>query len=129
MNPQKLPEKLVVRLVVQTTVWLSFMAALLFVAAGNWLWPQAWAFIAIFAFGSIGFGAWLIGRDPQLLASRLGPLTQRGQPLWDKVFLVTFILIWLLWLVLMALDAQRWHTSDMPVWLNVAGGALVILGF
>jgi protein-S-isoprenylcysteine O-methyltransferase Ste14 len=29
----------------------------------------------------------------------------------------------------MALDAQRWHTSDMPAVLNVAGGALVIAGF
>jgi len=29
----------------------------------------------------------------------------------------------------MALDAQRWHTSDVPRSLNVAGGALVIAGF
>ena len=29
----------------------------------------------------------------------------------------------------MALDARRWHLSHMPVWLNAAGGALVIAGF
>jgi len=54
---------------------------------------------------------------------------QRGQPKWDRIFLLTFILIWCAWLVLMALDAQRWHTSDVPRSLNVVGGALVIAGF
>jgi protein-S-isoprenylcysteine O-methyltransferase Ste14 len=117
------------RLIVQTSVWITIMGLLLFVAAGNWLWAQAWAYLAIFIVGSIGFSAWLLRRDPALLASRLGPLMQRGQPLWDRAFLLIFILVWLGWLVLMGLDAQRWRTSSMPVWLNVLGGALVIGGF
>jgi protein-S-isoprenylcysteine O-methyltransferase Ste14 len=54
---------------------------------------------------------------------------QRGQPTWDRVFLLSFIGIWCGWLVIMALDAQRWGTSDVPPWLNVVGGALVIVGF
>ena len=41
--------------------------ALLFLAAGNWRWVQAWAFLAIFAIGSIAFSAWLLRRDPALL--------------------------------------------------------------
>ena len=127
--PGMSPGKLITRLVVQTSSWLGLMGLLLFSAAGNWRWAQGWAFIAIFMIGSIGFSAWLMRRDPELLASRLGPLMQRGQPVWDKLFLVTFVLVWLAWLVLMALDAQRWRTSDMPPWLNIAGGALVILGF
>ena len=121
--------KLLARLLVQTSVWLGFMAWLLFFAAGNWQWPRAWAFVAILALGSIGFGAWLIRHDPALLASRLGPLTQRGQPAWDKGFLAMFILVWFGWLVLMAFDAQRWHSSDISPLLNVVGGALVVGGF
>lgn len=105
------------------------MGLLLFFAAGNWQWAQAWAFLAIFAVGSIAFSVWLLRRDPALLASRLGPLVQRGQPIWDRIFLLTFILIWCGWLVLMALDAQRWHTSDIPPSLNIVGGALVVAGF
>jgi protein-S-isoprenylcysteine O-methyltransferase Ste14 len=70
-----------------------------------------------------------VRRDPALLASRLGSLVQRGQPFWDKIFLLTFIVVWCGWLVLMALDAQRWHSSDVPLALNVLGGALVIAGF
>lgn len=123
------PQKLMARVFVRTSIWLGVMGLLLFVAAGNWRWVQAWAFIIIFALGSMGFSAWLIRRDPALLASRLGPLSQRGQPGWDKIFLLTFILVWLGWLVLMGLDAERWHTSDMPAWLNIAGGALVVGGF
>jgi protein-S-isoprenylcysteine O-methyltransferase Ste14 len=123
------PGKLIARVTAQTTVWLGFMGALLLFAAGDWHWPQAWAFVAIFALGSIGFAAWLIPRDPALLESRMGPLVQRGQPLWDKIFLITFISVWLGWLVFMGLDARRWHTSDMPVWINVLGGMLIIAGF
>jgi protein-S-isoprenylcysteine O-methyltransferase Ste14 len=121
--------KLTTRLIVQTSAWLGFMGLLLFLAAGNWRWAQAWAFLAIFAVGSVAFSVWLLRRDPALLAARLGPLVQRGQPTWDRVFLLSFIGIWCGWLVIMALDAQRWRTSDVPPWLNVVGGAMVIAGF
>jgi protein-S-isoprenylcysteine O-methyltransferase Ste14 len=104
-------------------------AVQLFVAAGNLGWIQGRAFLAIFLLGSIGLSVWLVRRDPALLAARLGPLNQQGQPPWDKVFLITFILIWFGWLALMALDAQSWHTSDMPPWLNLVGGTRVIVGF
>jgi protein-S-isoprenylcysteine O-methyltransferase Ste14 len=120
---------LISRFVFKTGAWLASTALLLFLAAGNWLWAQAWAFLAIFAVGSFGFGVWLSRRDPGLLASRLGPLVQRGQPLWDKIFLHAFIVVWCGWLVLMALDAQRWHSSEVPLVLNVGGGALVVAGF
>lgn len=121
--------RLTTRLVVQASVWLALMGLMLFVPAGNLEWMQAWAFLAIFALGSVVFSVWLLRRDPSLLASRLGPLVQRGQPTWDRIFVVAFILVWCGWLVLMALDAQRWHTSAIPPWLNVVGGALVIAGF
>jgi protein-S-isoprenylcysteine O-methyltransferase Ste14 len=120
---------LMVRSILQTGAWLAFMAVMLFVPAGNWRWTQAWAFLAIFAVGAFGFGVWLRRRDPALLASRLGRPVQPGQPTWDRIFLLTFISIWCGWLVLMALDAQRWRTSEVPPALNVVGGALVIAGF
>ncbi len=123
------PGRLIARVVVQTSFWLAFMGLLLFLPADDWRWPQAWAFLAMFAIGSVAFSAWLLRRDPALLASRLGPPFQRGQPIWDKIFVLTFIAIWCAWLVLMALDAQRWHTSDIPPWLNVVGGGLTIAGF
>ena len=120
---------LIARFVFQTAAWLVFMALLLLLPAGSARWPQAWAFLGIFAVGSLAFGVWLMKRDPALLASRLGPLVQRGQPWWDKLFLAAFVLLWCGWLVLMALDARRWRSSDVPLPLNVVGGVLVIVGF
>lgn len=123
------PDKLLLSLVVKTALWFGLMGALLFAAAGDWGWPQGWAFIAIYVLGSILFCSWLMRRDPALLAARLGPLSQRGQPLWDKLFLFAFILVWFGWLALMGLDARRWKTSHMPPWLNGAGAVLIIAGF
>jgi protein-S-isoprenylcysteine O-methyltransferase Ste14 len=113
----------------QTALSFAVMAAILFGTAGNRSWPQGWAFLAIFIIGSAGFGLWLGRRDPGLLAARLSSPIQRGQPLWDRLFLIVIIPVWCGWLGLMGLDAQRWQSSHMPPWLNLLGGALVIGGF
>jgi len=123
-----MPGKLILGMIVQTTLWLALMAALLFVPAGNWAWPQGWAFIGIFGLGSAGFIAWLLPRDPELLQSRM-KVVQRGQGVWDRLFLFVFIAIWCGWLAFMALDAERWHWSQMPVKANVIGGVLIVAGF
>jgi protein-S-isoprenylcysteine O-methyltransferase Ste14 len=123
------PGNLTLRLFLQTALWLAIMAALLFGAAGTLRWTQGWAFLAIFAIASAGFGARLGRRDPGLLAARLGSINQRGQPLWDKIFLLIFVFIWLGWLVLMGLDAQRWQTSHLPGALNLFGAMLIVSGF
>ncbi len=123
------PWKLYLNLCLQTALTLAVMGAILFAAASNSSWQQAWWFLAIFAAGSAGFGIWLGRHDPGLLAARLGSPIQRGQPLWDKLFLIVIIPVWCGWLGLMGLDAQRWQSSHMPPWLNVLGGALVIGGF
>src|SRR4029077_11989562 len=96
--------KLTVQLFLRSFIWFALMAVALFCAAGDWTWPQGWAFIAIFVLGSIGFSAWLMRRDPALLASRL-TINQKGTAGWDRVFLLVFIALWFVWLAVMALDA------------------------
>jgi protein-S-isoprenylcysteine O-methyltransferase Ste14 len=117
--------KLLAQLVVQSLVSLAVMGALLFWSAGNWRWIEAWVFLAIFGAGCALFGIFLIRRDPGLLAARLSGPMQKGQPLWDKLFMLGAVGGWCAWLVVMALDAQRWHSSHMPVWLEALGGILV----
>src|SRR5512146_335927 len=107
---------MMLRTVLQSAIWIGLMGLCLLAAGGDWAWPQGWIFVAIFFFGSIGFGAYYARRDPALLKSRMEPLKDKGAPLWDRVFLLTFIAIWFLWLIFMGLDAQRWHLSaPMPV--------------
>ncbi|MBS0472677.1 MAG: isoprenylcysteine carboxylmethyltransferase family protein [Proteobacteria bacterium] len=120
---------MLLKIFVQTALWLGAMALPLFLGAGRWDWPEGWAFIAIFGIGSAVFVAWLLPRDPALLASRMDVSARADQPWWDKLFLFGFILFWFVWLAFMAADAQRWHWSRVPLWLEIVGGLLVIAGF
>ncbi|MBN3758515.1 isoprenylcysteine carboxylmethyltransferase family protein [Paraburkholderia sp. Tr-20389] len=117
---------MIVRLIVQTVLWLAGMGAVLFGAAGTLAWPGAWCYL--FEMGALGLwvGVWLAGYDPALLAERLGSFVQRGQSTWDKFFMACVAVAWCAWLVLMGLDARRFHWSSMHPSLQV-GGVLAIL--
>ncbi|WP_020204209.1 MULTISPECIES: methyltransferase family protein [Cupriavidus] len=104
-------------------------AALLFGAAGTLAWPAGWAYLALF-FGGAVVVTWRMARyDPALLAERLKPPVQRGQPLWDRVFMVAVGVAWCAWLALMGLDAGRYRWSVMPAWLQGAGAVLLVLSY
>jgi protein-S-isoprenylcysteine O-methyltransferase Ste14 len=123
------PRNLLLRLVLQTVLWLLIMGAVLFLGAGRMDWPQGWGFILLFALLSVVFGVVGMRRNQALLEARLGGLNQPGQPLWDKFFTAFFVLVWLGWLGLMGADSARWHPDEMPPWLNVLGGVVTVLGF
>jgi protein-S-isoprenylcysteine O-methyltransferase Ste14 len=109
-------------------VTVLVFAALLFGAAGRLDWPAGWAFVILFFLLSQVTMTRLARRDPALLAERLKPPVQRGQPLWDKILLLGIVVLWLGWLVLLGLDARfRW--SSMPLWAQAAGAIGVIAGY
>jgi protein-S-isoprenylcysteine O-methyltransferase Ste14 len=117
------------RLVVQTTVWLAVMGAILFVAAGDGRWPQGWIFLADSGVCSFAVGFWLLHHDPALLASRLSsPVRQRDQMPWDRVFMRVVMIVFIGWIVLIGLDARRFAWSHVPVWVQVIGAILIPLG-
>jgi protein-S-isoprenylcysteine O-methyltransferase Ste14 len=106
-----------------------FFAALLFGAAGTVRWPAAWAYLILFFTGAFWITLLLARRDPALLAERLKSPWQKGQPFWDKFFILPMTIAWCAWLVLMGLDAVRFRWSVMPVWLQCAGAAMIVLSF
>lgn len=112
----------------RTTVSLLFVGAILFGAAGTLNWPEAWIYLALAAAMSFGGGFWLARRDPALLSERLGSLIQPEQKGWDKVLMVVMLALWTGWLILMGLDAGRYHWSEIPLALQGAGLALICLG-
>ncbi|OYV26645.1 MAG: hypothetical protein B7X08_01185 [Acidocella sp. 20-63-7] len=120
-------DRLAWRMVVQTSSWLVILAALLFLAAGTWRWPQAWFFLAEVAFASFALGYWLARHDPALLASRLSMPTHLGPQLWDRVFVVCAGLTYLVWMVLLALDAARYRWSAVSPSVEAVGALLVAL--
>ena len=79
------------------------------------------------------FGRFLsVALSPRSGPAALAPAArscQQGQARWDKIFMACAVLAWNLWLVLMALDAQRWRTVvTCRRWLEVVGGALIVAG-
>jgi protein-S-isoprenylcysteine O-methyltransferase Ste14 len=54
---------------------------------------------------------------------------QRGQPLWNKVFVVAVMVLFVAWLILMPLDAVRFGWSEVPGWLQIFGALGVVLSF
>jgi protein-S-isoprenylcysteine O-methyltransferase Ste14 len=121
---------MLLRPAVTAALWIGLMGVCLFLAAGNWTWPQGWAFVAIYFLGPLGFVAYYTKKDPALLKARMEPLNTKGTPVWDRIFLFTFITIWFVWLIFMGLDAGRWHLSaPMPVIVNTIGGLLIVAGF
>jgi protein-S-isoprenylcysteine O-methyltransferase Ste14 len=112
---------------VNARTWITIGAqavvfvVLLFGSAGTFKWSAAWVFLALF-FSSIVFITGMLARnDPALLAERMKPPIQKGQPLWDKVILLVFIVLFAMWLILMGLDAVRFGWSVMPMWLQGIG--------
>jgi protein-S-isoprenylcysteine O-methyltransferase Ste14 len=114
---------------VSLTVEFLAFAALLFGSAGTIRWIQAWAFLAIFFACALGISFSLSRHDPELLRERLSAPADKRQPLWDKVILGGVALAWCGWLALMGLDAVRFRWSHLPVWLEWAGGAGIVLSF
>jgi len=110
------------KVTIALTIEILFFAALLFGAAGTWRWPAAWAFLILFTLSSTVIIVMLDRRDPALLAERMKAYNQKGQPLWDRIFLIVLSFVWIGWLVLMGLDAVRYHWSTMPVWLQSRWG-------
>ena len=115
------------RFVMRSVIWIFILALLLFVPAGTLRWPGAWAFLAIMAVAGFGGVEWLRRHDPELLRERLKPPFQRDQKPWDKVLMATFLPLWFAWFVLMAID-RRFGWSDVPVFAQVLGAVLVMLG-
>jgi protein-S-isoprenylcysteine O-methyltransferase Ste14 len=118
---------MITRMVVQTTSWLAAMAVILCLAAGDWGWPQAWAFLGEVAVSTFAVNAWLLRHDPALLASRLSAPVQSDQRPWDRIFMAAGALVFVSWLVLCAMDARRFAWSLVPLWTQALGAVLIAL--
>jgi protein-S-isoprenylcysteine O-methyltransferase Ste14 len=125
MNHEALLGKALLEVVAEFAVF----AALLFVPAGTLLWPAGWAFMALFFGFTLAMVLWLAREDPELLAERMSSPIQRGQPLWDKVFVAAIMLLFVAWLIVMPLDAVRFGWSEVPGWLQFLGALGVVLSF
>jgi protein-S-isoprenylcysteine O-methyltransferase Ste14 len=119
-------------LALKAFAWLVFgfaiMALPLFLAAGTVLWLAGWIYL-ILLYGWLFVGILLLLKyNPGLLAERIN-VSPPNQKAWDKVFVVLLNLFVFASLVLMALDAVRFHWSQMPIFLQVVGAIALVVSF
>jgi protein-S-isoprenylcysteine O-methyltransferase Ste14 len=117
---------MIITLVVQSFIWFGAMAILLFLAAGTFAWPGAWAYLVLMILLSFTLGIDLARRDPGLLRERMGSPVQRDQPAADKVLLIVLLLFIFAWLVVMGLDAKRFAWSSVPTLVQVLGAFITL---
>ena len=113
--------------IIHTIIWLFALGLILFVAAGDWLWPQGWAFLGETGACSIALCMWLARHDAALLEARISMRFHRDQKLWDRVFMTGAGIGFIVWLVLAALDGHRFRWSSVPLWGQGLGATLIAL--
>ena len=117
---------MIAKLLRQNLIWIVAMGALLFVPAGTLHWPAAWLFLATIGILGVAGGLWLAKTDPALLAERMRPMMQSGQPAADKKFMLVFGFAALIWFLAIGLD-MREHGTRIPRALQASGLLMLLL--
>jgi protein-S-isoprenylcysteine O-methyltransferase Ste14 len=104
-----------------------FFPALTLLLAGNWRWLEGWLFalwfVAMLEFNII----YVYWKDPALLAERTKAPGSGNQKPWDKYLMGAILVIAVLWLIVLPIDAERFHWSPaFPLWLKIVGGVALI---
>jgi protein-S-isoprenylcysteine O-methyltransferase Ste14 len=120
-----MPRILTIKALVGGMIQLLLFPLALFLAAGTVAWPAGWIFLILLYSFVVATVRLLSKHNPGLLEERMS-VFKPNQKGWDKMFLL-LLAVSIGWLVLMPLDAVRFHWSQVPVWLQVVG-ALTLVG-
>ncbi|OEC87647.1 MULTISPECIES: methyltransferase family protein [Methanobacterium] len=113
-----------------SVIWILLLPALLLILAGDWFWIQGWLFDIWYIVLGFSTVIYLYFKDPGLLLERLRKPGTGGEKGWDKYWLFIFLILFMAWFVIMPLDAKRYlWTINFPLWLEVIGGILLLIGF
>jgi len=100
--------------------------ALIFIPAGRLDYIPGWICLAVMVIGFSGVTAHVAKRTPSLIRRRMK--AGAGTPVWDRVLVSIFQVLFVAILVVGALDAGRYRWTSLPLWLQVAGLILMIAG-
>lgn len=109
-------------------LFLVFALAL-FLPARTIGWLAGWAYLILFFGFVIALSLWLFQHNPGLLEERMTGRAKPNQKAWDKPLMTVASVSFLAWFVLMSLDAGRFHWSQMPVSLQLAGAVVLVCSF
>jgi protein-S-isoprenylcysteine O-methyltransferase Ste14 len=103
-------------------------ALALFLPAGTLVWTAGWVFLILFFGFFLSVNLWLFKQNPALVQERMHFATsdQKG---WDRRIFSVLLVFPFIWLVFISLDAARFHWSPVPIWLQLAGGVMLLGSF
>jgi protein-S-isoprenylcysteine O-methyltransferase Ste14 len=113
-----------------TAAYLLFWPALMLFLAGDWLWLPGWIFGGWFVAVGASTMVWLSRKDPGLLEERLRLPGTGGQSRRDRIIVSVVTLGFIAWIVLMPLDARRFHwTPHLPLAVSLVGDVCLALSW
>jgi protein-S-isoprenylcysteine O-methyltransferase Ste14 len=112
----------------QTVGFFVLFALALFLPAGTLIWPAGWVFLVLFFGFFLAINLWLYRHNPALMQERLN-LARPDQKGWDKLLFPLLLVYTFAWLIFMSLDAARFHWSQVSVWVQVFGAAVLVFSF
>lgn len=118
------------RLLLTSFVNLVIFLLMLFLPAGTWHWWRAWVYLAVVVAASVVTMVLVFAGNKGLLAERLKPPLQRGQPLSDKILVVLLLVALCVQTVLIPLDVFRFHLLARPgAFVSSLGLVLSLIGW
>src|SRR5512143_2773835 len=113
--------------VLRLTISFALFGALLFIPAGRLDWWEVWVFLAIYYVIALVGQLWIMQRDPALDQERSG--LGRNVKRWDRVIVGVNWMLTLALLILIGLDAGRYHWSAVPLGWRTLGGLGLLASF
>jgi protein-S-isoprenylcysteine O-methyltransferase Ste14 len=109
---------------------VAFYALLLFVPAGTLNWWRAWVFLAVTVVVMALAVFSILPDNAGLFSQRARGIIQKGQPLWDRVFVILLVVSYVGQIVLIPLDVFRFHFVPKPSgFVSFFGLALYVAGW
>ena len=111
-------------------LYILLFPVLLLLLSGDFTWPEGWIFSIWFIILCFSTILYLYRKDPALLEERYKQPGHGNQEPWDRYVVYGLVVGFILWIVIMPLDAKRFGLSPVfPLWLKVLGGALLAGSF
>jgi protein-S-isoprenylcysteine O-methyltransferase Ste14 len=117
------------RVLVQLLIVIVLVPFLPMIISGQWTWPEAWAYAVISIVGFVASRALAARRHPDLLAERARFMSAPDTKPWDRVLAPALAFASVFILAVAGLDRLYGWTAPFPLWVKLAGLAVILFGF
>ncbi len=125
-SPPVKSKKIALRWLVRETSGNLFLIALLFGFAGSLNWWNGWALSAVYILWTLGTVIFILPVNPEMLAERSRP---KNMKIWDKILLTLMGIFMMALYVIPALDFRLGWSEDLPLWMQISGLVVAVIGY